>query len=59
MEKPYMHTIIGSSGKDCVLIKAGIKVIYSGLVSMTTPPSTPLLSQSLYWEKNLSSINVI
>ena len=47
MEKPYMHTIIGSSGKDCVLIEAGIKVIYSGLVSMTTPPSTPS-SPNLY-----------
>ena len=46
MKKPYMHTIIGSSGRDCVLIilhqlcgsKAGLfKVLYSGWVSMILP----------------------
>ena len=24
MKKPYMHTIIGSSGRDCVSVKAGL-----------------------------------
>ena len=24
MKKPYMRTVIGSSGRDCVLIKAGL-----------------------------------
>ena len=50
MKKLYMCTIIGSSGRDCVLIKLGfLKVIYSGLVSMTLPPPHP---QPLCWEKN-------
>ena len=46
MKKLYMHAIIGSSGKDCVLIilfqldgsMPGLfKVLYSGWVSMTPP----------------------
>ena len=44
MKKPYMLAIIGSSGRDCVLMtsfslydpKTGfLEVIYSGWVSMT------------------------
>ena len=47
MKKSFMHAIIGSSGRDSVLIvlfqlsgsKAGfLKVIYSGWVNMTPPP---------------------
>ena len=44
MKKLYMYTIIGSSGRDCVLIKLGfLKVIYSGLVSITLPLPLPNL----------------
>ena len=50
MKKLYICTIIGSSGRDCVLIisfqRLGfLKVIYSEWVSMTP--------QALYWKENL------
>ena len=45
MKKPYMRTIIGSSGRDCVLnilfqlygLKAGLfeSTLYSGWLNMT------------------------
>ena len=51
MKKPYMRTIIGSCGRDCVLIilffqfmvlsLPFLKVISSGWVSMTPPPPPP------------------
>ena len=51
MKKLYMRTIMGSSGRDCVLIiyfnfmapRLGfLKVIYSGWANNTLPPSLNL-----------------
>ena len=42
MKKPYMRTIIGSSGKGCVLIKTGLfEENLLGVVQYDTPPSLP------------------
>ena len=42
MKKPYMRTIIGSSGKGCVLIKTGLfEENLLGVVQYDTPPPLP------------------
>ena len=50
MKKLYMHTVIGSFGRDCVLIiffnfmalrQSFLKIIYFGWVSVTPPPPSP------------------
>ena len=42
MKKPYMRTIIGSSGKGCVLTKTGLfEGNLFGVGQYDTPPSLP------------------
>ena len=56
IKKSYMRPILGYSGRDCVLINffqlyalglSFFKLIYSGWINMTLPPSTFILEEEL------------
>ena len=52
MKKPYMRTIIGSSGRDCVLVIDGF---FQGNLFWVSHYDI-LPPQPSYWKKNQSNI---